>query len=551
MAKETDKLVTVIEVDASGAVKIRQVAKEVNKLEKTTTGATQKMSLAWVNLGAKVFIAEKAIRSMKKAYDFTKEGAQILQLESAFKRLGGTQIVIQELSDAVRGTVDEATLIRFSNMASALGINQKQFAGLAKVSRAAADILGIDVSFAIESVTTGTARQSKLWLDNLGIIISMEEAQRNYAGILNKTVKELDDYEKQQAFINAVIEKGNVLIGKAGQEGSAVDSFDKFESSGKNLADTVKKKIAPALNDILDILTHTNEQWIALLKNTKIKVEAVTVDITDPGILKRNAEFDAKLRAEAEAKALAKARKAWQESLSLDTQLAGFLAITNQETDVLIKLQQERIDKQKQLDEWANEDKLQFIIQSIEAEKSLEQQRTEGLLTLQQERIEGQINANNLLKDSYSDLYGGITNALMAFKGTQKVGFILQRAGAAATAYVHGMAAATAAMAPPPVGLGPIAGVGLAAKIKALTYANVAAILATSFASPPKGAVSGGAGASGTLPVGGAETRPRVTVILQGGMENMLERINEFVEDSDFELIATEAKHAISADTLR
>jgi hypothetical protein len=60
-------------------------------------------------------------------------------------------------------------------------------------------------------------------------------------------------------------------------------------------------------------------------------------------------------------------------------------------------------------------------------------------------------------------------------------------------------------------------------------------------------------GASGTtaLPVGGEPSKPKVTVVLQGGMENMLERINEFVENSDFELIATEAKHAISADALR
>ena len=148
------------------------------------------------------------------------------------------------------------------------------------------------------------------------------------------------------------------------------------------------------------------------------------------------------------------------------------------------------------------------------------------------------------------DLYGNITTALSSFAGTQKLGFILQRAGAAATAYIHGMAGATAAVAPPPVGLGPIAGLALSKKIALMTKLNVAAILASSFAGAGNAASGIGSGSTTSMPVSGDTGKPKVTVVLQGGMENMLERINEFVEDSDFKLVATSSYSAVQADTL-
>ena len=62
--------------------------------------------------------------------------------------------------------------------------------------------IGVDTAHALESLTTGMGRQSKLMLDNLGIIVKTEDAYKNYAKANDRTVESLTDVEKKMAFKN-------------------------------------------------------------------------------------------------------------------------------------------------------------------------------------------------------------------------------------------------------------------------------------------------------------------------------------------------------------
>ncbi|CAL9955923.1 tail length tape measure protein [Vibrio phage K290] len=64
----------------------------------------------------------------------------------------------------------------------------------------------------------------------------------------------------------------------------------------------------------------------------------------------------------------------------------------------------------------------------------------------------------------------------------QKAAFAAQKAMAAAQVYMQGEVAATAALAPPPIGLGPIAGVGQAVAIRALAAASAGLIMGQAIA---------------------------------------------------------------------
>jgi hypothetical protein len=64
----------------------------------------------------------------------------------------------------------------------------------------------------------------------------------------------------------------------------------------------------------------------------------------------------------------------------------------------------------------------------------------------------------------------------------QKAAFVAGKAIAAAQTIINTEMAATAALAPPPIGLGPVAGLGQAAAIRTLGYASVALIAATTIA---------------------------------------------------------------------
>lgn len=73
----------------------------------------------------------------------------------------------------------------------------------------------------------------------------------------------------------------------------------------------------------------------------------------------------------------------------------------------------------------------------------------------------------------------------------QKVAFIAARSMAAVQAVINAELAATAALAPPPIGLGPVAGVGLATTVRTLGYASAAIIAAQAISSFDGGGYTG------------------------------------------------------------
>jgi len=253
-----EKLVTTIEVDDKGSTKLRAASREMEQFGKTGSRSFAGVKTSYLGMAA--VIAGSAFAA-KKIFDFARAGAQLRVLEQSFRRLGGSAASLAALQAAVHGTVDDATLIRFSNMASTLGINNEQFVELARVSKAASKLLGIDMKYAIESVTTGTARQSKLWLDNLGIIIDTEAAYKRAAVAMGKTVEQMTDVEKKQAFINAVIKDGAVLIGKAGAEGTLVDGYDRLSAGFGNWINNVKKTTAELPRDLYDFIFNPGK-WL-------------------------------------------------------------------------------------------------------------------------------------------------------------------------------------------------------------------------------------------------------------------------------------------------
>jgi hypothetical protein len=75
------------------------------------------------------------------------------------------------------------------NRALALGAanNAEQFGELSRTAITLGRALGVDATFAMESLSLGIGRQSRLILDNLGLIVSVETANKKYAAALGKT----------------------------------------------------------------------------------------------------------------------------------------------------------------------------------------------------------------------------------------------------------------------------------------------------------------------------------------------------------------------------
>ena len=69
--------------------------------------------------------------------------------------------------------------------------------------------MGQDAGKSLDDFSTALGRQSRMILDNLGIIMDQEKAYSMYADTLGKSVAALTEEEKERAFVAAALELGS------------------------------------------------------------------------------------------------------------------------------------------------------------------------------------------------------------------------------------------------------------------------------------------------------------------------------------------------------
>lgn len=177
--------------------------------------------------------------------------------------------------------------------------------------------------------------------------------------------------------------------------------------------------------------------------------------------------------------------------------------------------EQERLDKQM-----ANFEYEQVLIENnLQRAKEKAKELTEAYKVEQKRRQEISMAEQNVQSMALSSLQSTVGMAASLFKeGTaaQKAAYLAQQALAIATTIINTETASAAALAPPPIGLGPVAGLPYSNVIRAAGYASAAMIAGQTLASFEGGGFTGyGARAGGMDGKGGrlAMLHPNETVI--------------------------------------
>ena len=190
---------------AMGPQKVRMIDRLRGSLNLTS------VMMAGAMVGAAVMVG-------KAIHDMALKGAKLADMRGAFESLaassGNSADSIVSDVRRISGALTKTEIIQAANSLELLGVGMENTARMTEIARAAGVALGKDTAYMLESIATGTARQSRLWLDNLGIIISIDEANQHYAKTLGKTANELTDMEKRAAFLNEVLSKGDVILEK-------------------------------------------------------------------------------------------------------------------------------------------------------------------------------------------------------------------------------------------------------------------------------------------------------------------------------------------------
>jgi hypothetical protein len=166
---------------------------------------------AATSIASVVFIAEKAAQAIgaigRAITNLAPAAERVVALEGAFnnlqKSVGRDPVAsIERLRQATQGLISDTELYQKANQAVLLGVPTKLFEESAEAAVKLGRAMGIDAAFALESLSIGLGRQSRLYLDNLGIVLSATDAYRNFARENNIVGRELTETEKRLAFFN-------------------------------------------------------------------------------------------------------------------------------------------------------------------------------------------------------------------------------------------------------------------------------------------------------------------------------------------------------------
>ena len=250
-----------IEFQAKGLAKLKKQYKELEGRTKGLEGATSKAGGGLKGLGKAAGIAGAAFFAGRGIINGLTNSIQLASkfqgvsrgFDNLAKSAGFSSAAFDKFQDATDNTISSVDLMTQANNAMLLGIadSEDQMAELFDVGQRLAQGLGQDTAYGIESLVTGLGRQSKLMLDNLGIMLDVNKANDDYATKLNKTASELTDAERKQAFVNAAMEEGRRLVEKMGEEQlTMASSMDQAKSAISDVGVEIGLTLAPAVTAI-------------------------------------------------------------------------------------------------------------------------------------------------------------------------------------------------------------------------------------------------------------------------------------------------------------
>ena len=170
--------------------------------------------------------------------------------ESGQKILASTQAI-------TKGQLSLVESAQQVNLALSAGFNTTQIEGLSEVALKASRALGRDLGDAYTRVVRGSAKMETELLDELGIYTKIEPATRAYAAAIGKSVSQLTEYERRQAFVNAVVAEGQRKFSSINT--TIPTAAEKIEAFGKRIIDlgtTVGAFLAERLAPLADFFTN-------------------------------------------------------------------------------------------------------------------------------------------------------------------------------------------------------------------------------------------------------------------------------------------------------
>jgi len=252
---------------------ILKLKDEASKRLEGVKGSLQRFANTWKKNWLAITAAITAsIMALHKAWELMELGAKAEQQKQAFQNLAASlgmsaDKIIEDLRRMSGETLSTSQIMEKASQAMILGIDPTKLAKMMEISRASARAFGKDVGFMFESIAVGVGRQSKLILDNLGIIVSAGDAYEKYAKTLGKSAKELTETERKQAFLNATLEAGERILEKIDiSTMTNLEKMQKLKAGWQDMAEKIGQALWLVLGFIQGFMNQIISGFFTLLE---------------------------------------------------------------------------------------------------------------------------------------------------------------------------------------------------------------------------------------------------------------------------------------------
>lgn len=278
-----------------------QLKSKLNESENISKSFTSRMREQFSSLAKSIasrFVitgADVAAVLKRVARNSVETAMKIQTLRTAFESLSGGVVKAAKnyraFQEAARGTIAEVDALRLANSAMLLGVakNERQMRFLALAGRRLGAAMGIDATRGVEALTLGIGRQSRLWLDNIGIIVKAEDVYEDYAAQLGKIASELTDAERKQAFMNATMTAAREKLVRLGPDiDDAATKWARYKTSWKGVAALIGKGLVNIGEGFFDLVTDITRG----LRGGQQEIEAANKAIHEQQMMQIRAEQD-------------------------------------------------------------------------------------------------------------------------------------------------------------------------------------------------------------------------------------------------------------------
>ena len=209
---------------------------------------------AYAGAAATIFAITAAFDALNRAARAQQTIQGVNALASAIGESGPE--ILAGLQEITKGQLSIVQTAELANLALSSGFSADQINNLAEISLKASRALGRDLTDSFNRLTRGVVKLEPELLDELGIFTRIEPAAEAFAASIGKTVSQLSQFEKRQAFANAVAEEGSQKFRDIDTTAAtSAESLETLAATISNLGITVGGFIANAIQPLATALS--------------------------------------------------------------------------------------------------------------------------------------------------------------------------------------------------------------------------------------------------------------------------------------------------------